>query len=142
MAEKEIKAIVKLQLPATKATAGPPVGSTLGPQGINIGGFVKEFNEKTAGQDGMIIPCVVTVYKDRSFDFVLKTPPVANLIKKELGIESGSAKPKTTKVGNLTIEQVRKIAELKMQDLNASCIETAMSMVKGTARSMGITVQD
>lgn len=142
MAEKVISAIVKLQLPAGKATAGPPVGSTLGPHGINIGGFTKEFNEKTASQEGMIIPVVITIYKDRSFDFVLKTPPVPVLIKKELGIESGSAKPNTVKVGALTMEQVKKIAEIKMPDLNAASIESAMELVKGTARSMGVTVKD
>ena len=142
MAEKVISAIVKLQLPAGKATAGPPVGSTLGPHGINIGSFTKEFNEKTASQEGMIIPVVITIYKDRSFDFVLKTPPVPVLIKKELGIESGSAKPNTVKVGALTMEQVKKIAEIKMPDLNAASIESAMELVKGTARSMGVTVKD
>ena len=142
MAKKEITAIIKLQLPAGKATSGPPVGSSLGPQGINIGGFVKEFNEKTASQEGLIIPVVVTVYKDRSFDFVLKTPPVAVLIKKELGLATASAKPNTQKVGTITKEQVRKIAELKMPDLNTTSIESAMSMVAGTARSMGVLVED
>lgn len=142
MAKKEITAVVKLQLPAGKATSGPPVGSTLGPHGINIGGFVKEFNEKTASQEGLVIPAVVTIYKDRSFDFVLKTPPVAVLIKKELGLASASPKPNTQKVGKLTKAQVQKIAELKMPDLNAVTLEAAMSMVKGSARSMGIEVED
>lgn len=142
MAKKEITAQVKLQLPAGKATAGPPVGSTLGPQGINLGGFVKSFNEQTAAQEGLIIPVVVTVYKDRSFDFVLKTPPVPVLIKKELGLASASPKPNTQKVGTLTKEQVKKIAEIKMPDLNAFNLESAMSMVKGTARSMGVLVED
>lgn len=142
MAEKVVSAMVKLQLPAGKATAGPPVGSTLGPHGINIGLFTKEFNEKTASQEGMIIPVVISIYKDRSFDFVLKTPPVPVLIKKELGLESGSAKPNSTKVGTLTMEQVKKIAEIKMPDLNAASVESAMSMVKGTARSMGVKVED
>ncbi len=142
MAKKEITAVVKLQLPAGKATSGPPVGSTLGPHGINIGGFVKEFNEKTASQEGLVIPAVITIYKDRSFDFVLKTPPVAVLIKKELGLASASPKPNTQKVGKLTKAQVQKIAELKMPDLNAVTLEAAMSMVKGSARSMGIEVED
>lgn len=142
MAEKKIQAVVKLQLPAGKATAGPPVGSSLGPHGINIPGFVKEFNDKTAQQAGLIIPVVMTIYADRSFTFILKTPPVAVLIKKTLGIESGSGKPNREKVGKLTLAQVEEIAKLKMKDLNASSVESAMSMVKGTARSMGITVEE
>lgn len=139
---KKITAVVKLQLNAGKATAGPPVGSSLGPHGINIPAFVKEFNEKTASQEGFIIPVEMTIYQDRSFTFVLKTPPAAVLIKKAIGIESGSGKPNTTKVGNITKEQVRKIAETKMKDLNASSIESAMSMIEGTARSMGVVVKD
>ena len=139
---KKISAIVKLQLDAGKATAGPPVGSTLGPHGINLGAFVKEFNDKTASQAGLIIPVVITIYEDRSFTFVMKTPPAAVLIKKALGLEKGSAKPNSTKVGKITKEQVRKIAETKMKDLNAASIETAMSMVAGTARSMGVEVVD
>lgn len=139
---KEVSAVVKLQLPAGKATAGPPVGSSLGPHGINIPAFTKEFNEKTANQAGLIIPVVMTIYKDRSFDFVLKTPPAPVLIKKALGIETASSKPNTDKVGTLTTAQVREIAELKMQDLNASSIESAMSMIAGTARSMGVEVKD
>ncbi len=142
MAEKKIQAVVKLQLPAGKATAGPPVGSSLGPHGINIPGFVKEFNDKTAQQAGLIIPVVMTIYADRTFTFILKTPPVAVLIKKTLGIESGSGKPNREKVGKLTLAQVEEIAKLKMKDLNASSVESAMSMVKGTARSMGITVEE
>ena len=138
----KVKAVVKLQLDAGKATAGPPVGSSLGPHGINIGAFVKEFNEKTASQAGLIIPVVITIYEDRSFTFVMKTPPAAVLIKKALGLEKGSAKPNSTKVGKITKEQVRKIAETKMKDLNAASIETAMSMVAGTARSMGVEVVD
>lgn len=142
MADKKVSAVVKLQLPAGKATAGPPVGSSLGPHGINIPAFVKEFNDKTAAQAGLIIPVVMTIYKDRSFSFIMKTPPVAVLIKKALNIESGSAKPNRDKVGKLTSSQVREIATMKMKDLNASSIESAISMVKGTARSMGITVVD
>ena len=139
---KKITAVVKLQLPAGKATPGPPVGSTLGPHGINIPAFVKEFNEKTASQEGFIIPVEMTIYQDRSFTFVLKTPPVAVLIKKAIGIESGSGKPNTTKVGKITKEQVRKIAETKMKDLNANDVEAAMRMIEGTARSMGVVVVD
>ena len=142
MAAKKINAIVKLQLPAGKAGMGPPVGSSLGPHGINIAGFVKEFNDKTAAQAGLTIPVVITIYEDRSFTFVLKTPPAAVLIKKALGIDTASAKPNTQKVGKITRAQVREIAELKMPDLNASSIETAMSMIEGSARSMGVEVVD
>ena len=142
MAEKKIKAVVKLQLEAGKATPGPPVGSSLGPHGINIAGFTKEFNEKTANQMGYIIPVVITIYEDRSFTFVLKTPPAAVLIKKAINIETGSGKPNKQKVGKITKEQIRKIAETKMPDLNAASLETAMSMVAGTARSMGVEVVD
>ena len=137
---KKINSIVKIQIPAGKATPAPPIGSVLGPKGINIAGFVKEFNDKTASQAGMIIPCVITIYEDRSFTFVLKTPPVAVLIRKEAGIEKGSGKPNKDKVAKLTKSQIRKIAEIKMPDLNASTIESAMSMVAGTARSMGVEV--
>ncbi|MFA6860421.1 MAG: 50S ribosomal protein L11 [Clostridia bacterium] len=137
---KKVTAVVKLQLQAGKATAGPPVGSTLGPHGINIVGFTKEFNEKTASQAGLIIPVVITIYQDRSFTFILKTPPAAVLIKKALNIESGSAKPNKTKVGQITKAQVEEIAKLKMADLNAGSIEAAMSMIAGTARSMGVEV--
>ena len=142
MADKKISAQVKLQLPAGKATPGPPVGSSLGPHGINIAGFTKEFNEKTASQDGLIIPVVVTIYADRSFSFVLKTPPAAVLIKKACKIETASAKPNKVKVAQITKAQVREIAETKMPDLNASSIEAAMSMIEGAARSMGVTVVD
>ncbi len=142
MAARKINAIVKLQLPAGKATPGPPVGSSLGPHGINIAGFVKEFNDKTAAQAGLIIPVVITIYEDRSFTFVLKTPPAAVLIMKAIGLEKASAKPNTQKVGKITKAQIREIAELKMPDLNASTIEAAMSMIAGSARSMGVEVVD
>lgn len=142
MAEKKVAAVVKLQLDAGKATPGPPVGSTLGPHGINLGAFTKEFNEKTASQAGLKIPVVVTIYADRSFSFVLKTPPAAILIMKALGLEKGSAVPNKTKVGKITREQIRQIAETKMPDLNCTSIESAMSMVAGAARSMGVTVVD
>ena len=139
---KKVTGMIKLQLPAGKATPAPPVGPALGQHGVNIMGFCKEFNAKTANQAGLIIPVVITVYQDRSFSFILKTPPAAVLIKKELGIESGSGVPNRTKVGKLTKDQIRKIAELKMPDLNAATIETAMSMIEGTARSMGVTVEE
>lgn len=139
---KKVTGMIKLQLPAGKATPAPPVGPALGQHGVNIMGFCKEFNAKTANQAGLIIPVVITVYQDRSFSFILKTPPAAVLIKKELGIESGSGVPNRTKVGQLTKDQVKKIAELKMPDLNAANIETAMSMIAGTARSMGVTVEE
>ncbi len=142
MAGKEISAVVKLQLPAGKATPGPPVGSSLGPHGINIAGFTKEFNEKTASQAGMIIPVVITIYKDRSFTFVLKTPPAAILIMKALGLEKGSAAPNKTKVGKITKAQIKQIAETKMPDLNCTSLESAMSMIEGAAKSMGVTVVD
>lgn len=141
-AKKKIKAVVKIQIPAGKATAGPPIGSSLGPHGINIGQFVKDFNDKTAGQDGLVIPVVMTIYEDRSFEFILKTPPVAVLVMKELGLAKGSGVPNKTKVGKLTQAQVEKIAKIKMPDLNAASLEAAMSMVKGTARSMGVTVEE
>ena len=139
---KKITAVVKLQLPAGKATPGPPVGSTLGPYGINIPGFTKEFNAKTANQVGYIIPVVITIYQDRSFTFILKTPPAPVLIKKACGIESGSAKPNKDKVARITKAQVKEIAEMKMVDMNAASLEAAMSMVAGTARSMGVTVEE
>ena len=139
---KKVTGMIKLQLPAGKATPAPPVGPALGQHGVNIMGFCKEFNAKTANQAGLIIPVVITVYQDRSFSFILKTPPAAVLIKKELGLESGSGVPNRTKVGSLTKEQVRKIAELKKQDLNAASIETAMSMIEGTAKSMGVTITE
>ena len=139
---KKVTGMIKLQLQAGKATPAPPVGPALGQHGVNIMGFCKEFNAKTANQAGLIIPVVITVYQDRSFSFILKTPPAAVLIKKELGLESGSGVPNRTKVGTLTKDQVRKIAELKMPDLNAATIETAMSMIEGTARSMGVTIAE
>ena len=139
---KKVTGMIKLQLPAGKATPAPPVGPALGQHGVNIMGFCKEFNAKTANQAGLIIPVVITVYQDRSFSFILKTPPAAVLIKKELVFESGSGVPNRTKVGTLTKDQVRKIAELKMPDLNAATIETAMSMIEGTARSMGVTIAE
>ena len=139
---KKVTGMIKLQLPAGKATPAPPVGPALGQHGVNIMGFCKEFNAKTANQAGLIIPVVITVYQDRSFSFILKTPPAAVLIKKELGLESGSGVPNRTKVGSLTKEQVRKIAELKMPALNAASIETAMSMIEGTAKSMGVTITE
>ena len=137
---KKVTGMIKLQLPAGKATPAPPVGPALGQHGVNIMGFCKEFNAKTADKAGLIIPVVITVYQDRSCSFIVKTPPAAVLIKKELGLESGSGVPNRTKVGNITKEQIRKIAELKMPDLNAATIETAMSMIEGTARSMGVVV--
>ena len=142
MATKPIKAQVKLQLEAGKATAAPPVGSTLGPHGINLPMFVKQFNEATAKDAGLVVPVVVTIYGDRSFDFIIKTPPAAILIKKELGLKSGSKKPNADKVGKITKAQIRKIAEQKMPDLNAGSIEAAMSMIAGAARSMGVVVVD
>ena len=139
---KKVTAVVKLQLPAGKATPGPPVGSTLGPHGINIPGFTKEFNAKTAGQEGLIIPVVMSIYQDRSFSFVLKTPPAPVLIKKALGLETASATPNKVKVGKLTKAQVEEIAKQKMPDLNCTSLESAISMIKGTARSMGVTVEE
>ena len=139
---KKITAVVKLQLPAGKATPGPPVGSTLGPHGINIAGFTKEFNEKTSKDAGLIIPVIITSYQDRSFTFVLKTPPAPVLIKKACGLQSASAVPNKTKVATLTKEQLREIATQKMPDLNAANIDTAMSMIAGTARSMGVLVEE
>ena len=139
---KKVVGMIKLQLPAGKASPAPPVGPALGQHGVNIMGFCKEFNAKTAKQAGFIIPVVITVYQDRSFSFILKTPPAAVLLKKAAGIESGSGVPNKTKVAKVTKEQVRQIAETKMPDLNAASVETAMKMIGGTARSMGITVED
>lgn len=139
---KKILGYIKLQLPAGKATPQPPVGPALGQYGVAIPVFTKAFNEQTKNDIGLIIPVVITVYADRSFTFITKTPPAAVLIKKAAGIESGSAMPNKTKVASLTKDQVRKIAETKMPDLNAASLESAMSMVAGTARSMGITVED
>ena len=142
MAEKEIANIVKLQIEAGEATPAPPVGPALGSTGINIMQFTKEFNEKTANQPGMIIPVVITVYQDKSFSFITKVPPVAVLIKKALKIEKGSGKPNKDKVATITKAQVEEIAKTKMEDLNAASLETAMSMVEGTARSMGVVVSE
>ena len=142
MAEKEVDKLVKLQIEAGKATPAPPVGPALGSAGINIMQFVKEFNDRTAQQAGYIIPVVITVYKDKSFSFITKVPPVAVLIKKAAGIQKASGKPNKDKVAKLTKEQVKAIAEQKMPDLNAASLEAAMSMVAGTARSMGVTVEE
>ena len=139
---KKISGYIKLQLPAGKATPQPPVGPALGQYGVAIPNFTKEFNERTKNDIGLIIPVVITVYADRSFTFITKTPPAAVLIKKACGIETASAVPNKTKVATLTKDQVRKIAETKMPDLNAASIEAAMSMVAGTARSMGVTVEE
>ena len=142
MAEKEVVNVIKLQIEAGKATPAPPVGPALGSSGVNIMQFVKEFNDRTANQPGMIIPVVISVYKDKSFEFITKVPPVAVLIKKTLGLKSGSGKPNKDKVAKITKEQVKAIAEQKMEDLNAASLEAAMSMVAGTARSMGVVVVD
>ena len=137
----KVTGFVKLQIPAGKATPAPPVGTALGPQGINIMSFVKEFNARTQGQD-TILPVEITIFADKSFTFITKTPPAAVLIKKELGIEKGSGVPNRTKVGKITKAQVRKIAELKLPDLNTDSIDSAMAMVAGAARSMGVEVGD
>ena len=142
MAEKEVERQIKLQIEAAKASPAPPVGPALGSAGINIMQFVKEFNDRTAQQAGYVIPVVITVYKDKTFEFITKVPPVAVLIKKALGLKSASGKPNKEKVGKLTMEQVKAIAEQKMPDLNAASLEAAMSMVIGTAKSMGITVEE
>ena len=141
MAKKAI-GFVKLQIPAGQATPAPPVGTALGPQGINIMAFVKEFNSRTQNQPGMILPVEVTIFSDKSFTFILKTPPAAILLKKEAGIEKGSGQPNRNKVGKVTKAQIRKIAEIKMPDLNCDSIESAMAMVAGAARSMGLEVVD
>ena len=139
---KKVTAYIKLQVPAAKATPAPPIGPALGQHGVNIPGFCKEFNDRTAKDAGLIIPVVITVYSDRTFTFITKTPPAPVLIKKELNLQTASGRPNKDKVGQLTKEQVRKIATIKMPDLNAASIEAAMSMVAGTARSMGITVEE
>lgn len=139
---KKVTGMVKLQLPAGKATPAPPVGPALGQHGVNIMGFCKEFNAKTQSEAGLIIPVVITIYQDRSFSFILKTPPAAVLLKKAAGIESGSAVPQKDKVAKLPMSKIKEIAEMKMPDLNAGSIEAAISMVKGTARSMGIVVEE
>ena len=142
MAEKEISTIIKLQIPAGKATPAPPVGPALGGSGVNIMQFVKEFNDRTAKQAGLIIPVVITVYKDKTYTFITKEPPMAVLIKKAAKIEKASGKPNREKVATITMAQVEEIAKQKMPDLNAASLEAAMSMVKGTARSMGVVVAD
>ena len=139
---KKVTGFVKLQIPAAQATPAPPVGTALGPQGINIMAFVKEFNSRTSQQPGMILPVEVTIYSDKSFTFILKTPPAAILLKKEAGIEKGSGQPNRNKVGKVTKAQIRKIAEIKMPDLNCDSLESAMAMVAGAARSMGLEVVD
>ena len=140
MAEKEVERQIKLQIEAGKATPAPPVGPALGSSGVNIMQFVKEFNDRTAQQAGFVIPVVITVFKDKTFEFITKVPPVAVLIKKSIKIQKGSGKPNMDKVAKITKAQVKEIAEQKMPDLNAATIETAMSMVEGTARSMGVVV--
>ena len=142
MAEKEIGSVIKLQIPAGKASPAPPVGPALGASGVNIMQFVKEFNDRTANLNGMIIPVVITVYKDKSFEFITKEPPMAVLIKKAAKIEKASGKPNKDKVAKLTKAQVEEIAKQKMPDLNAASLEAAMSMVAGTARSMGVVVEE
>ena len=139
---KKVTALIKLQVPAAKATPAPPIGPALGQHGVNIPGFCTEFNDRTAKQAGLIIPVVITVYQDRSFTFITKTPPAAVLIKKACGIEHASGEPNKKKVANITKAQVKEIAELKMPDLNAASVEAAMSMIAGTARSMGVVVVD
>ena len=139
---KKVQAYIKLQVPAGKATPAPPIGPALGQHGVNIPGFCKEFNDRTAKEAGLIIPVVITVYTDRTFTFITKTPPAPVLIKKELNLQKASGRPNKEKVGQLTKEQVKRIAEIKMPDLNAGSIEAAMSMVAGTARSMGVTVEE
>lgn len=139
---KKVIAIVKLQIPAGKATPAPPVGTALGPHGVNIMQFTKEFNAKTADQVGLIIPVVLTVYQDRTFSFITKTPPAAVLIKKAIGLDKASGEPNKSKVGKITKDQIKQIAETKMEDLNAASLDSAISMVAGTARSMGVEVVD
>ncbi len=137
---KKVKAVIKVQIQAGKATAAPPVGTALGPHGINMGQFIKEYNERTASLTGTVVPAVVTIFEDRSYTFVTKSPPAADLIRKEAGIEKGSATPNKNKVGSLSRSKVRQIAETKMNDLNANSVDSAMKMVEGTARSMGVEI--
>ena len=139
---KKVKVQLKLQLPAGKATPAPPVGTALGPHGINLGAFVKDFNDKTAAMGDTIVPIVMTIYEDRSFSFILKTPPASNLIMKAIGLAKGSANPLTTKVGKITAKQITEIAEKKMPDLNANDMAAAEKIIRGTARSMGVEVVD
>lgn len=137
---KKVKALVKLQLPAGKATPAPPVGTALGPHGVNIADFVKQFNDRTAPMGDTIVPAELTIFEDRTFTFILKTPPAANLIMKAIGIQKGAANPLLNKVGKITAAQIREIAEKKMPDLNATSIEAAEKIIRGTARSMGVEV--
>jgi large subunit ribosomal protein L11 len=139
---KKVTGFVKLQIPAGQATPAPPVGTALGPQGINIMAFVKEFNSRTAKEAGIILPVEITIFSDKSFTFITKTPPAAILIKKELGLEKGSGQPNRNKVGAVTRAQIKKIAEIKMPDLNCDSLESAMAMIAGAARSMGVEVKD
>ncbi len=139
---KKVKAIVKVQIPAGKASPAPPVGPALGGHGINIMQFVKEYNERTADMVGYVVPAEITVYEDRSFTFVIKTPPAADLLRRAAGVEKGSGAPNRNKVGSVTREQIREIARTKMKDLNAYDEEAAMKMIEGTARSMGIEIRD
>ena len=139
---KKVKAVITLQLPAGKATPAPPVGPALGQHGINMMAFLKEYNERTATQSGMVIPALITIFEDRSFSFVTKTPPAADLIKKAAGIDKGSGAPNKAPAGTIARAKVREIAELKMKDLNANDIEAAMRMIEGSARSMGVAVRD
>ena len=138
--KKKVLAVAKMQIPAGQATPAPPVGTALGPHGVAIMDFVRQYNEKTASQQGTVVPVVVTIYDDRSFDFILKSPPAANLLRQAAKVDKGSAEPNRTKVGTVTPEQIRSIAEAKMSDLNATDIEAAAKIIEGTARSMGITV--
>ena len=138
---KRIKAVVKLQIPAGKATPAPPIGTALGPHGINLMMFCKEYNARTAEQAGMVIPAEITIFEDRSFTFITKTPPVPDLLKSALGVQSGSATPNKSKVGAISRAKLREIAELKMQDLNVNSIEAAERTIEGTARSMGVTIE-
>jgi len=140
MAKKKVKTVIRLQIEAGKATPAPPVGTALGPHGLNIMDFVKSYNERTAAQAGTVIPAEITVYEDRTFTFVTKTPPAYDLLKKAAGVDKGSGKPNREKVGSVTKAQVREIAEVKMQDLNAFDIDQAMKIIEGTARSMGLNV--
>lgn len=137
---KKVKALIKLQVPAGKANPAPPVGPALGQHGVNIMDFVKQYNERTADQMGMIVPVEITVYEDRSFTFITKTPPAKTLLLKEAGLPKGSGEPNTRKVGKITKDQIRKVAEIKMPDLNANDIDNAMRIIEGTARSMGLVV--
>ena len=139
---KKVEGYIKLQIPAAKATPAPPVGPALGQHGVNIVQFTKEFNARTAGQEGMIIPVVITVYSDRSFSFVTKTPPAAVLLKKACNIKSGSGEPNKVKVATISKDKIKEIAETKMPDLNAGSLEAAMSIIAGTCRSMGVVVED